>query len=152
MQTLKGHNHHVRSVVWIDKGDRLASGSSDKTIKIWGKRSQPLWKCLSTLEGHNHDVQSVAWSQNGGLLASGSLDRTIKIWDPTTAQCISTFDGSDMIESVSWTDDGRRLASASRDKAVKIWDPETGQCVLTLKGHSEEVTSVAWSHDGSQLV
>jgi WD40 repeat protein len=42
--------------------------------------------------------------------------------------------------------------SGSWDKSLKVWDAESGKCLLKLKGHSQEVSSVAWSHDGSRIV
>ena len=44
-----------------------------------------------------------------------------------------------------------RLASASNDETVKIWDASSGACLQTLKGHSSDVSSVAFSHDSTRL-
>ncbi len=38
------------------------------------------------------------------------------------------------------------------DKTLKIWDAVTGHVKATLKGHSNTVTSVAISHDGTTIV
>ncbi|KAK4159680.1 WD40-repeat-containing domain protein [Cladorrhinum sp. PSN259] len=122
----------------------LASGSYDKTVKIWDPATG---KCVLTLKGHSNSVYSVAWSYDAARLASGSSDNTVKIWDPATGQCVSTLNGhSNTVWSVAWSYDAARLASGSRDNTVKIWDPATGQCVSTLKGHGRTVCSVAWSH------
>lgn len=40
---------------------------------------------------------------------------------------------------------GSKIASGSWDKTVIIWDAATGDKVSELEGHSEGVTSVAWS-------
>ena len=43
------------------------------------------------------------------------------------------------------------MATASSDKTVKLWDAATGQELLTLKGHTDKVTGVAFSPDGTKL-
>jgi WD40 repeat protein len=61
--------------VAFDSNYMLASGSNDKTIKLWDKNSGGL---LRTLEGHGEGVRTVAFDSTH-LLASGSDDNTIKI-------------------------------------------------------------------------
>ncbi len=60
----------------FDFNDILASGSYDRTIKLWNKNTGDL---LRTLSGHYNLVQSVAFDSND-ILASGSGDYTIKLW------------------------------------------------------------------------
>jgi WD40 repeat protein len=67
----------------------LASGSPDKTIKLWDKNSGVL---LRTLEGHGFWVWSVAFDSTH-LLASGSLDNTIKIWNKNSGDLLWTLTG-----------------------------------------------------------
>ncbi|RNA35496.1 F-box WD repeat-containing 1A, partial [Brachionus plicatilis] len=55
----------------------LASGSGDKTIKIWKKNN---FELINTLNGHSNDILCLAVLKNGDL-ASGSQDETIRIWN-----------------------------------------------------------------------
>ncbi|PNP57273.1 hypothetical protein THARTR1_02719 [Trichoderma harzianum] len=56
IETLKGRTDPVLSVAWSPDRSRLASASSDYTVKIWNPDSQ---ECLLTLEGHVDAVTSV---------------------------------------------------------------------------------------------
>ncbi len=76
--TLRGHEGEVWSVVFSRDGTRVASVSSDGTIKLWdAARAEE----VATLRGHQSEVLSVALSPDGTRVASGSWDKTIKLWD-----------------------------------------------------------------------
>ncbi|KAG7424474.1 Vegetative incompatibility protein HET-E-1 [Fusarium oxysporum f. sp. raphani] len=149
LQTLEGHGNWVSSVAFSADGQRLASGSEDKTVKIWDTATGA---CVQMLEGHGDLVSSVAFSADGQRLASGSGDKTVKIWDAATGACMQTLEGHDeLVYSVAFSADGQRLASGSEDKTVKIWDAATGACMQTLEGHDYLVSSVTFSADGQRL-
>ncbi|MCA2694109.1 MULTISPECIES: serine/threonine-protein kinase [unclassified Microcystis] len=163
LRTLPGHSDSVRSVVYSPDGRYLASGSVDKTIKIWEVATG---KELRTLTGHSRGVSSVAYSPDGRYLASGSGDKTIKIWEVETGKELRTLTGHSIgVLSVAYSPDGRYLASGSYDydkgdkgdkiiktiKTIKIWEVATGKELRTLTGHSNGVTSVAYSPDGRYL-
>ena len=75
--SLKGHGGYVWSVSFSPDGKTLASGSRDKTIKLWNLETFTETK---TLSGHGGWVYSVSFSPDGKMLASGSVDKTIIIW------------------------------------------------------------------------
>ena len=77
IKTLEEHSDYVTSVCWSPDGKYLASGSGDKTVKIWDANSGA---CLQTLEEHADRVNSVSWSPDGKYLSSSSHDGTIIIW------------------------------------------------------------------------
>ena len=150
--TLKGHS----SSVWLvssfsPDGQVLASGSGDKTIKLWDVGSR---REIATLKGHRHYVISVSFSPDGKVLASGSADKTIKLWDVGSRREIATLKGhSYWVHSVSFSPDGQVLASGSRDNTIKLWDvgSRSRHEIATLKGHSNTVISMSFSPDGQVL-
>ena len=75
-QTLEGHSGWVYSVAFAPDGRTLASGSTDKSVKLWDVATG---QCMQTLEGHSNVVYSVAFTHNSHTLASGSRDKTIKL-------------------------------------------------------------------------
>ncbi len=127
----------------------LASGSHDKTIKLWSLKTK---EAIATLKGHLSLVYSLAFSQDGQILASGSADKTIKLWDLKTKEEIYTLAGhGDEVYSLAFSRDGQILASGSADKTIKLWDLKTKEEICTLAEHEDEVYSLAFSQDGQIL-
>ena len=71
-------------------GRFIASGSRDKTVKVWMLETG---QAELTLTGHTEEVNSVAFSPDGSFLASGSCDRTVKVWELKTARTVHTLRG-----------------------------------------------------------
>ncbi|KAK4116056.1 NWD1 protein, partial [Canariomyces notabilis] len=68
-QTLEGHSGPVWSVAFSPNSKLVASGSDDKTVKMWDAATGT---CMQTLAGHSGLVSSVTFSPDSKLVASGS--------------------------------------------------------------------------------
>ncbi|KAJ9654752.1 hypothetical protein H2198_006270 [Neophaeococcomyces mojaviensis] len=148
LQKLEGHMKEVTAVALSHDGSLLASGSFDKTVRLWNPTTG---QEVQTLEGHTECVRAVAFSHDGSLLASASDDGTVLLWNPTTGQEVQRLEGhTNGVMAVAFSSDGSLLASAS-DDTVRLWNPTTGQKVQTLGGHRHGVDAVAFSPDGSLL-
>jgi beta-lactamase regulating signal transducer with metallopeptidase domain len=134
----------------------LATGSFDRTVRIWNAKTG---KCLRILKGHEGNVEAVAFSPKGKLLASAGGDNIaldigteIRLWNPETGKCLAMLKGhKSTVVSLAFSPNGKLLASASKNKTVRIWNLRTGKCLHILKGHENIVQSVAFSPDGKLL-
>ncbi|MBD2020487.1 serine/threonine protein kinase, partial [Leptolyngbya sp. FACHB-36] len=138
--TLTGHQSWVRSVVFQSNGALLASGSGDRTVKLWNLEGE----LHRTIAAHAGWVRAITTSPNGELLASCSNDRTVKVWQWQTGELVQTLNGhTDWVRSVMFSPEGKHLISGSQDGTVRIWYVATGKLLQTLRGHEHWVTSIA---------
>ncbi|KAJ6087074.1 hypothetical protein N7467_005988 [Penicillium canescens] len=160
---LEGHTKQVNIAAWSKDYRRIASGSSDWTVKIWNPSTL---QCLSTLHGHMGEVHTIIWSPDGTRLASAGGyghwgDGTVRIWNTVTAELISILmvpTSIPTIDSMAWSPDGSRLALGGYDNIVRVWDlsfdsaPSTpGPSTSALEMHNNEANHVSWSLETSYL-
>jgi WD40 repeat protein len=69
--TLEGHTAEVLAVAFDREGGRIASGSRDRTVRLWDAASG---HSLRELRGHTGPVLGLAFHPGGQRLASASMD------------------------------------------------------------------------------
>ncbi|KAG2740747.1 WD40 repeat-like protein [Suillus brevipes Sb2] len=96
----EGHTGAAFALCWSADGERVASGSSDGTARVWdvdsGKNILRLWdvetrKVIAKWEGHTGAVCALCWSADGERVASGSWDGTARVWDVNSGKNILTI-------------------------------------------------------------
>ena len=146
-------------------GSKMASGSVDKTIRVWDVGAGTLEQ---TLAGHEGTV--VALVACGQRLISSSLDKTVKVWSMATWACVHTVQAyaagsAQFIRSLAVS--GPTLVGGSfsyprsrtEEYEVRVWDLETLEPLHTLRqGAGNWVTGLAsygeeiWGSVGQDMV
>ncbi|MCZ2101766.1 MAG: WD40 repeat domain-containing protein [Chitinophagales bacterium] len=81
LQALPAHWYTINSIVDMPDTGLIASGSRDKTIRVWDRETlQAIQKIDVQKGGHINSVNKLQWSDKYQSLISASDDRTIRIW------------------------------------------------------------------------
>ncbi len=85
---LFGHSKNIKCLTFSPQGNLIASGSDDKTIRIWNSQTG---ETIKVFKGHQHWVVSLLFFNDGKNLLSVSWDQTAKIWDIETGNIVHSW-------------------------------------------------------------
>lgn len=102
--------------------------------------------------GHVRDVESVAYSNDGKFIVSGAGDDSIKVWNALSRQLARTLLTTDNVTCVAITPDSKTVISGDRSNQILFWDIETGEQMGQLGPYETDITCLAISKDGAQLL
>ncbi|XP_074135663.1 transducin beta-like protein 3 [Sminthopsis crassicaudata] len=135
--TQRAHDKDINSVAISPNDKLLASGSQDRTAKLW---SLPDFSLLGVFSGHRRGVWCVQFSPMDQVLATASADGSLKLWSLQDFSCLKTFEGHDAsVLRVTFVSRGTQLLSSGSDGLLKLWTIKTNECVRTLDGHEDKV-------------
>ncbi|KAF9538952.1 hypothetical protein EC957_005988 [Mortierella hygrophila] len=152
---LSGHTQSVVTLSYSpDKGKaQIATGSWDSTVRLWDTSASALLSEQIPSVGSVKNVSQLPpydlnRTLNGGHSSSSSLDMGLEF---STANGINSSDRTFSFSSVACSSDGQLVATCSID-LVRLYNANTGASTADLCGHSNSVTSIAFSHDSMYIV
>ena len=147
---LKGHTETIYSVAASRDGKFIATGSFDKTVKLWGITGKEL-RTFAGKGGHTNLVIAVAFNAQGNQLASASTDNTVKLWDIANGTPSSTLEQPANVSQVASSPDGKLIAAALADGSITLWTSADNKLKFTFKGHVGAISAIGFSNNGQAL-
>jgi WD40 repeat protein len=139
----------ITAVACDPEGKILASGSKDKTIKVWEIKSG---SNLLTLRKHKGEILALVFSPDGKNLISGSTDKQVKIWDSKNGRLLKTLeDHTGSVYALDISPDGKTIASGGAEQTIMLWDRMSGDILKKIQADAS-VFSLAYSPNGLILV
>ena len=132
-------------------GKMLASGSTDKNVRLWDTVNGRL---LGRLTGHINGITALTFSPDGTTLVSASSDGEVLFWNTRTKKRIPTYitGHTERIKSVAFLRDNTTLVSVAFNGVITFWDLNTSQISdFQTIGHLDLLTTSAFSPDGTKL-
>ncbi|MCC5636036.1 AAA-like domain-containing protein [Nostoc sp. CHAB 5844] len=153
---LIGHEKPVVAVAFSPKGNWLATGSKDGTVRLWDKLNPD--KPAIILQENIGEVKAVAISPDGKWLGAIANDTRILLWDiskPKFNTAPQILQGhTKPINDLSFSPNGKWLATAGQDTTIRLWELANnipGSQQIVLRGHSSPVQQVIFSSSGRWL-
>lgn len=110
---LYGHSRKVYTLEFNCDGSMLASGSNDRSIRVWDPSSD---RELMELRGHSDTVNALAWDpMTPQRLASTSADKTVRFWDTKTGRIINSVSLSSEANNIVYSPDAKYVVVNNLD-------------------------------------
>eukprot|EP00002_Diphylleia_rotans_P015491 TRINITY_DN3002_c0_g1_i2.p1 TRINITY_DN3002_c0_g1~~TRINITY_DN3002_c0_g1_i2.p1 ORF type:complete len:548 (-),score=131.57 TRINITY_DN3002_c0_g1_i2:737-2380(-) len=124
------HQDEINALAFNRTGTTFASGSLDKTVKIWDTKSG---NRITTLQGPVQGVMCVQFSENEESVLGTSNENSIRVWSTQTQRVKHTLTGhTAKVYSAKFFVDGQKIVSGSHDRTLRLWDLNKGYCVKTI--------------------
>ena len=132
MGYFSGHKERISCLCTITN-KILASGSGDKTIKIWNIEDRSI---MSTLSGHIFGASALCYVKEG-VLVSGSWDNCLIIWNKSRSEC-STYSHRQTLRGHKSGIRGiirlskREIMSGEFGGDLMMWNIDEGVCIREI--------------------
>lgn len=147
---ISGHLGWVRCIAFDASNEWFATGSADRTIKIWDSASGRL---KLTLTGHVATVRALVISERHPYMFSVGEDKAVKCWDLEQNKVIRNYHGHlSGVYCASLHPTLDVLMTGGRDSTVRVWDVRTRFQVHVLGGHRDTVNAVLTQAVDPQII
>ncbi|KAL1450183.1 hypothetical protein WDU94_002631 [Cyamophila willieti] len=157
IRTLYDHIEEVTCLEFHPSASILASGSNDKTVKMFDYSKSSVRKAHKTIQESTF-VRCLSFHPSGDFMIVGTDHFVVRMYDTTTTQCfvccLPSSQHKQAITAVKYSQDGRIYCSGSKDGDIKLWDGVSSKCVATFtRAHDgAEISSLTFTRNGKYLL
>ncbi|HWL09252.1 MAG TPA: c-type cytochrome domain-containing protein [Planctomicrobium sp.] len=143
------HTDAVLCLEFSQDGTRLASGASDKLVKVTDVATG---KMTHLFEGHTHHALGVSFRADGRMVASAGSDGAVLIWDMQIGERIKKIEGwNKEVTSARFLGATINIATSSGDQMIRVVTDQGGQ-VRSIANLPAFLHASAVPADGSVII
>lgn len=154
---IKGGHHRasVRCLGWSTDARRLASGGTDKVVRVWTPERSLAERSSIELKGHTDTVDALAWDPtHPERIATASSDKTVRLWDIRSQTATMTTQTPGANINLTFHPKGHLIVVGNREDVLSLIDVRAGGKILgTVKpsppNSNEEINEMTWNNSGS---
>ncbi len=160
------------AVAFHPNGKILATGGSDKDLKLWDWEKQT--QLDEDLKGHNDPIRAITFSDDGKVIATASADSTVRLWElidedrgivePVVA--LKDKNSGEEVWTVAFGLEDKLLAKAGQDGKIYLHYFENGTedilrvykpdyknppKLITIHAHNDTIWSICFSPNNRWL-
>ncbi|KAF8836007.1 WD40 repeat-like protein [Paxillus ammoniavirescens] len=149
LMTMSGHEEYIRKIAYLPGGERIATCSADKTVRIWDVETG---EQEGTTMEHEGEVYGLSVTRDGKRVLSGGEDKRMSVWDVETHELIEEWE--DETGSIWWiavSPDDQLAASGGEKGEIVIREIQEGGRISHSIKASRPVRSLCFSPNGEKL-
>ncbi|XP_041850153.1 protein Atg16l2 isoform X2 [Melanotaenia boesemani] len=129
LQVLEAHEQGINAVRFSCSSDLLATGGTDRVIKLWEVQAGSLTH-RATLDGSTEGITSVQFDHTGQRILAASYDKSAMLWRLDDSVPKVTLTGhSRKVTAARFTCVLHQVVTGSADRTVRLWDLNRAACV-----------------------
>ncbi|XP_029026203.2 protein Atg16l2-like isoform X2 [Betta splendens] len=133
LQVLEAHEQGINAVRFSSRSDLLATGGTDRVIKLWEVRAGSLTH-RATLDGSTEGITCIEFDPIGARVLAASYDKSALLWRVDNSVPKLTLTGHNRkVTAARFSSSSHQVVTGSADRTIRLWDLQRAACVQEVE-------------------
>nr|XP_046244133.1 protein Atg16l2-like isoform X2 [Scatophagus argus] len=133
LQVLEAHEQGINTVRFSSRSDLLATGGTDRVVKLWEVRAGSLTH-RATLDGSTEGITCVEFDSTDSRVLAASYDQSALLWQRDQSIPKLTLTGHRRkVTAARFSTLPHQVMTGSADRTIRLWDLQRAACVQVVE-------------------